>query len=268
MPSLEENLHRWDREFEWKEGGDEWSSHWGTARAQWHWAILPRIFEFLPASNILEIAPGHGRWTQFLLSHCSGFQGFDLSPTCIEACRKRFSACGFADFQVGDGKSLDAAKSGTVDFVFSFDSLVHAEIDVISCYLQELKRVLTVDGVAFIHHSNLGDYRGNVRLSRMIPRGKRWFAKAGIIEKWYHWRAPSVSAEVVRNQAEAAGLTCLSQELVNWETRRLIDCFTVVTQRGSKFDRPYVRITNYQLMREAAVARLHASIYAMQKKSN
>jgi hypothetical protein len=42
---------------------------------------------------------------------------------------------------------------GSIDLAFSFDSLVHAEADVLSFYLAQLATKLRSDGVAFIHHS-------------------------------------------------------------------------------------------------------------------
>ena len=44
----------------------------------------------------------------------------------------------------------------SIDFAFSADSLVHADLDVIAAYLSELARTLRPNGVGFIHHSNLG----------------------------------------------------------------------------------------------------------------
>jgi hypothetical protein len=46
-----------------------------------------------------------------------------------------------------------------IDFAFSFDSLVHVEADFIESYLQQLACKLTKEGVGFIHHYNLGQYR-------------------------------------------------------------------------------------------------------------
>jgi cyclopropane fatty-acyl-phospholipid synthase-like methyltransferase len=39
------------------------------------------------------------------------------------------------------------------DFVFSFDSLVHVESDVIENYLTQLAKKLKPNGIGFIHHS-------------------------------------------------------------------------------------------------------------------
>src|SRR5438128_1034565 len=59
-----------DIDYDWKERGEEWSAPWGGSAAQWSGTILPRIRECLPASTILEIAPGFGRWTHYLREHC------------------------------------------------------------------------------------------------------------------------------------------------------------------------------------------------------
>jgi hypothetical protein len=47
-----------------------------------------------------------------------------------------------------------------IDFLFSFDSLVHAEQDVIAAYLSQLARKLSP--MASIHHSNIGAYPGRL----------------------------------------------------------------------------------------------------------
>jgi len=72
--------------------------------------------------------------------------------------------------------SLAVAADRSIDLVFSFDSLVHAERDVIGGYLNEFARVLADDGVAFIHHSNTGAYEPGTYDPHNI-----------------HWRATTVS---------------------------------------------------------------------------
>jgi hypothetical protein len=60
----------------------------------------------------------------------------------------------------------------SLDFAFSCDSLVHAEIDVIDAYIDELSRKLTLSGIAFIHHSNIGAYPCLVRLTKKLIENK------------------------------------------------------------------------------------------------
>jgi hypothetical protein len=86
-----------------------------------------------------------------------------------------------------------------VDFVFTFDSLVHAEINDIEAYLSELSRKLSQDGVAFVHHSNLAEHRVSLKVARLpaAPAAKSRLADDILrrlrLISWEHWRAPSVT---------------------------------------------------------------------------
>src|SRR4051794_9713690 len=123
VPTVEENIRKWDGEYHWRSGGANWSQPWGTVEMQWHAALLPRVHTFLPTGTILEIAPGYGRWTHFLKDLCRELHVVDIAPRCIEACRERFAGCRHIRYHVNDGRSLAAIPDASIDFVFSFDSL-------------------------------------------------------------------------------------------------------------------------------------------------
>src|SRR6202795_2264314 len=124
MPDLEWNRVAWKDPRQWADGGDGWSDGGGGARPQWYGAIFPRIARWLPVARLLEIAPGAGRWTQFLLQQTNEYYGVDYSQICVEQCRRRFVAFNKAHFIQNDGRSLEAIHDNSIDFVFSFDSLV------------------------------------------------------------------------------------------------------------------------------------------------
>ena len=261
MPSVKENREKWGSAYGWPEDGDEWSRPWGGAEMQWHWMVKPRIRSYLPAARIVEIAPGYGRWTQFLILEAERLWAADILESCIIACNKRFSRFAHASFFLNDGASLSCVADGEADFIFSFDSLVHAEADTIEAYLREIGRKLSKDGVAFMHHSNLGEYPVQAWLSG-IPKlraGLRWL---GLLEKRCHWRGKSVTAAKVEEIARGHGLQCISQELVNWSTRRaLIDCFTTLVRPDSKWARENRVVRNHRFMLEAEGIRRLASLY-------
>lgn len=157
---------------------------------------------------------------------------------------------------VNDGESFPTIADASVDFVFSFDSLVHAEGDVMQRYICELGRILTRDGVAFLHHSNLA----------AIGRAPFAAGKLPVIgrivgETSNHWRARSVDAARVRGWIDDARLHCASQELVNWGTRRLIDCITVIARPGSHHARATQIAPNAGFMAEARSARIVSELY-------
>jgi len=251
MPGIEQNQAMWSSAQNWSNAGDEWSETWGGPLAQWRGAIAPRIDSFLPARAILEIAPGHGRWTQFLKDECERLIGVDLVEECVEACRSRFADATHVEFHTNDGKSLDVVDDHSIDFAFSFDSLVHADIDVLRAYFRELSRTLTDDGVAFIHHSNLGDYRLYFALLDRIPARLRIPLVRRFSLGDRHWRDPGVTAAKVEQACNDVGLTCIRQELVNWGGRPTIDCFTTLTPAGSARSGKNCVVSNRAFMAEA-----------------
>jgi hypothetical protein len=249
MPTIEQNNEIWDEKYEWPEQGDEWSRAWGGVSSQWFGTLLPRLRSFVPASTILEIAPGFGRWTQFLRPLCSKLVLVDVSPKCIAACQRRFAGNEGIQYHVNDGQSLAMVADESVDFAFSFDSLVHVEAPVLVGYLEQLARKLAPHGVGFLHHSNIGAF---------VNPGTGELAD-GMVNR--HWRAQSVSAELVRQACNRNALVCLSQEIVNWGGHDLTDTISVVTRTGSKWGQNNVVRYNADFMREAEYLAGLASLY-------
>jgi SAM-dependent methyltransferase len=261
MPSIEHNKQMWGTHYAWSRQGDEWSEPWGGVDAHWYGSLLPRVHAFLPAESILEIAPGFGRWTQYLKDQCDHLTVVDLNSNCIETCKERFAEAHNITYHVNDGTSLEMIPDESIDFVFSYDSLVHAELDVIEAYLQQLVRKLTPDGVGFLHHSNIGHYATYHRHQRRLPEPLRQFLLRARVLNRRHFRSFSVTAEKVAAACDAAGLCCRSQELVNWRQRLPIDAFTVFCHSDSKWARPNRVITNLLFEREAELCAMRAPLY-------
>lgn len=245
MPDLNTNRAYWDGNYNWSEAGAEWSKAWGGPDMQWWGMLYPRLQRLLPAARIVEIAPGYGRWTHYLAAHCQQLTGIDLSEECIDACRERFRSQSALSFEVGDGKHLPSVEDGSVDLLFSFDSLVHVESDVIISYIKEAARVLAPEGRAFLHHSNLARY----------PLLEARAHNA-------HWRAESVSASIVAAVSELIGLTVLSQEEHVWggDETLLSDCITVLAKNGSAT--PTHHLENFSFSEEMRQLRRLAALYA------
>ena len=116
-------------DYEWIAAGEEWSEPWGGSAPQWFGSILPRIQACLPANTILEIASGFGRWSYYLKKHCCHLHLVDPAADCIEACQRRFASDAHLSYHINDGRSLKMISNGSIDFAFSFDSLVHADAE-------------------------------------------------------------------------------------------------------------------------------------------
>jgi SAM-dependent methyltransferase len=208
---------------------------------------------------VLEIGPGFGRWTEFLVKSCDQLVLVDLSQQCIDACRQLFRDRSNIEFHVNDGSSLAAIEDGSLDFVFSFDSLVHASPEVLDGYLAELARKLRPGGTGFIHHSNLGNYQSYYTVAGMLPAPIR----AGLTRLQLlspdSWRDPNMTAERFAASCLQYGMTCTIQELVNWEGYTLTDCMsTFVNTPAAGTTR---RIYNRGFRREAARLRKLTAAY-------
>jgi ubiquinone/menaquinone biosynthesis C-methylase UbiE len=203
--------------YDWKDAGEEWSAPWGTSSAQWFGAILPRIRDCVPTRTILEIAPGYGQWTHYLKDYCQELWIVDRIDECIEACRRRFAGDSHVRCYVNDGRSLSMIPDASVDFIFSSDSFVHTNREVLEAYLRELETKLKMGGKGFIHHSNFGEYVSSVH--EHLPQAlAKLLVKAKILD-WAHHRTPDMSADLFRALCAEQGLHCLSQELINWRGR-------------------------------------------------
>jgi SAM-dependent methyltransferase len=189
----------------------------GRSEAQWFGSLYPRLHRLLPAKRVLEIAPGFGRWTKFLIGACENYVGVDLSGECVTACQSTFATAKHTSFIQNDGISL-AGANGLFDFVFSFDSLVHAEMEVFTHYIPQIIGKLSPTGVAFLHHSNLDAVR-NLQASP-------------------HFRATSVDAPRVAALIGQHGGRVLIQEVMDWGGTALSDCLTMFARTDPTISGP------------------------------
>lgn len=233
MPNLDWNKETWGGNYDWCGRGEEWSVCWGSSEAQWYGSLFPRLHRRLPAGRVLEIAPGFGRWTHYLLRHTrEAYLGIDIAQNAIESCRQTFAEHEHARFEVNDGTSLAAAPAEMFDLVFSFDSLVHAELEVHAQYIPQILLKLQPEGVAFIHHSN-------------------WAESPECGEPPLHYRARSVSASAFAELVHKAGGHVLIQECIQWGEGRLIDCLTLFCRSDCSHRPETRRFDNSGFMEEA-----------------
>ena len=150
--NINENYSLWNNDDIWLEDGHEWSNFVGGTLNLWNDVIFPRIKKYLQG-DVLEIAPGHGRITKYLLDFSTSLEIVDLSENCIRACREKFG--GKIKYNVTDGKSLQMIKSHSKDLVFSWDSFIHMHSSVIDSYLNDICKILKPTGYVILHHSYL-----------------------------------------------------------------------------------------------------------------
>lgn len=97
---------------------------------------------------------------------------------------------------LNDGIDLSIIDSAAFMFLYSFDAMVHFDLEIILSYIPEFSRVLKSGAYAFVHHSNYsanpgGDFREN-------PHWRN-FMSAGIFKQQhiFAWGEPNLDCITV-----------------------------------------------------------------------
>ncbi len=205
--NLANNLRMWDESYAWPQDGDEWQGQaalCGVPYAEWKASLVEHLIDpYVTARTaVLEIAPGRGRWTEYLVRRAAHVTLVDLSPACLAYCRERFRAFANVDYALTPGDRLPEGADGRIGVVWSYDSFVHMHPDVVAAYLGEMRRVLEPGGRAIVHHANVAD-----------PRTHRQEEAPG-------WRS-AVTGAAVRVMAAEAGLA-VERQFTYWDEARRI----------------------------------------------
>lgn len=156
--TLEDNFQLWNHHYRWQQDGDEWDGQ-ATACGQpylaWKQSVIEQLIQpnLSATTTVVEIGPGHGRWSQAIAPACGTLRLVDFSPNCIAYCQQRLAAYPNVHYQVNDGRQLIGVADDSVDFVWSYDCFVHLEAAILQSYLGEIKRVLRPNGKAILHHA-------------------------------------------------------------------------------------------------------------------
>lgn len=242
--TIQGNLKTWDSEHHWAHDGDEWDGqarYCGVPYDEWKSSLIetflkPRLGQKV---NVVEIAPGHGRWTDHIVSNCKSLTVFDLSPNCVEFCQERFKDYKHLSCVVTDGSSLPGLADNSVDFIWSFDSFVHMPADVILSYLQEAARVLQPGGAITIHHAGRRHSTLSLGfLKKLGNPGRELYKLISLPDRKDDdgWRS-DISPELVQSLASNANLQIQSQ-VQSWGdhdkygVRRYGDWITTLTKAG------------------------------------
>lgn len=179
----------------------------------WRTMIHPAI-EDCDFSAVIDLAAGHGRNANMLAPKAGRVLVMDIQAGNVEACRKRFAGQPHVQCAVNNGFDLRPAEDGAFSLVYSFDSMVHFDPEVVRSYLRDTRRVLRPGGRGFFHHSN---YTGGSDW-RNAPHGRGF-----------------MSRELFAAYAREAGLRTIRQRTFGWGDPserwghiRDLDCFTLL----------------------------------------
>lgn len=225
--TIENNRNKWDIEYHWSKNGDEWDGQARYCKQPYdvwkHSLIEHLIIPFVNESSIvIEIAPGHGRWSQVLSDMADKLILVDISQSCIDFCKKMLADKSHVEYHVNDGKTLTAIPDHSIDFVWSFDSFVHIDKPTTASYIGEINRVLKHGGKAILHHPGRSHsflWLGFVR--HWGELGKQFYKMISMRKLTDHdgWRA-NISAKTIRNLAADHHLKVVNQ-LQYWDIEQI-----------------------------------------------
>ena len=105
-----------------------------------------------PDATVLEIGPGGGRWTRYLLA-AKRVYAVDFHQELLDELRANFHAPNVTYIK-NNGTDFPGVPDRSIDYLLSFGTFVHLDIDIIRQYLQNMRRILKPGAGAFLHYSD------------------------------------------------------------------------------------------------------------------
>ena len=156
--SVKANKQLWNDYYDWSDSGEEWTQEVkkfkGIDPEKWKNELINKMMQkyIKKDSTILEIGPGGGRWTSILKEMSNNLILADISPKCLDICKKRFANSEHIRYNLIEN-DLNFIEDSSIDYVWSYDVFVHINPSIIKKYVREFQRILKPNGIAIIHHS-------------------------------------------------------------------------------------------------------------------
>lgn len=181
----------------------------------WDQLIWPMISHYsIDFSRTLELGCGYGRNSRKLLEiGASALTLVDVNPDNISYCQKHIQPLGNVSLVQNNGIDLSTLDSQAFTFVYTFDSMVHFDLELVISYVEEFSRVIKVGGFVFMHHSNYSSSPGSD------------------FRKNPHWRN-FMSAGIMRHIAIRNKFEVIEQKVIDWgkgpRMESKIDCLSLL----------------------------------------
>jgi SAM-dependent methyltransferase len=111
--------------------------------------LLPYL---LADSVVLEIGSGGGRWTRYMLNVKHLF-ALDYHQELLDEFNLNFKASNITTVK-NNGDDFPGIPEKSIDFLFSFGTFVHLDLDIIERYLINMKPLLKENAIVVIQYSD------------------------------------------------------------------------------------------------------------------
>lgn len=232
----------WKDRYAWRLDGDEWSgmaAFCGQPYEAWKRALIAAFIDehMADGARVVEIAAGHGRWTEHLLRRAGHVTIVEVDQDCLDACVERFAGTDNLATYLTDGWAVPVVPDRSVDFIWSFDSMVHMPPEVVRGYLGEIARTLRPGGIAVLHHAGLSHWSLPLaHLTKYAGRPGRAIQRLAGQGRLRHGGSRSaVSRQSMHKWVTDAGLVVEAQTQAwgdehQFDVRRFGDWITVMRQ--------------------------------------
>jgi SAM-dependent methyltransferase len=106
-----------------------------------------------PEATVVEIGPGGGRWTRYLLP-CKLIYAVDHYDEVIAEFARSYGKQPNVRIIKNNGTDFPGIPPQSVDLVFTFGCFVHIKQELIGDYLANIKTILKPGGNAVVHYSD------------------------------------------------------------------------------------------------------------------
>jgi cyclopropane fatty-acyl-phospholipid synthase-like methyltransferase len=111
--------------------------------------LLPYVH---PDFTCVEIGPGGGRWTRYLMT-CLTLYCLDYYQELLDELAANFRAPGLHLIR-NNGTDFPGVPDQCCDFLFSYGVFVHLELPTIDAYLQNMRRILKPGAPVVLHYAD------------------------------------------------------------------------------------------------------------------
>jgi SAM-dependent methyltransferase len=105
-----------------------------------------------PAGAAVEVGPGGGRWTRYLLGFGRVY-AVDYHQELLDELARNVRARNVVRIRNG-GTDFPGIADASIDYLFSFGTFVHLDLGVIGSYLESMKRILKPGASAVVHYAD------------------------------------------------------------------------------------------------------------------
>jgi ubiquinone/menaquinone biosynthesis C-methylase UbiE len=129
--------------------------------------LKPYLF---PDATVLEIGPGGGRWTRYMLG-VKKIYAVDYHAELLNELEKNMVNRKI-EFIKNNGDDFPGIPDESIDFLFSFGTFVHLDVDIIEQYFKNMHRILKPSGDVVLQYSdkNKPMAKSNIGFSDNTPK--------------------------------------------------------------------------------------------------